>query len=172
MKKEISPQESQVIKDQQWANRIEKILRKWLLEQPYSTKLAFVLLNGYRHADDLTQAVFHEISDSYKAEVIHAAEELPGTLVNIEFLLTGVAADMLHSEDRMFDMTGKNESDKGDTAKPVGESDENASERDSSERDNFKKSINAKSKNGSNKGNQKSGSSEISEKGKSGWSST
>lgn len=132
MKKEISPKESQIKNDQQWADRVEKILRMWLLEQPYSTKLAFVLLNGYRLADDLTQAVFHEISENYKAEVVHAAEELPGTLINIEVLLTGVAADMLHSEDRMSETIG-NEFDKEGTAKQIGKSDEDNSEQSPSE---------------------------------------
>ncbi|MFC1634994.1 hypothetical protein ACFL5Z_09140 [Planctomycetota bacterium] len=150
MKKEISPQE--VKKDPQWAERIEKILREWLLEQPYSTKLAFVLLNGYRLADDLTQAVFYEISDNYKAEVIHAAEELPGTLVNIEFLLTGVAADMLHSEDRMFETAGEDESEKEYTAKQASKSAEDDSEPNPSEKDNSNKSVNAEPTNELEKG--------------------
>ena len=128
MKEEISPKGSQITNDQAWAERVEKILRQWLLEQPYSMKLAFVLLNGCRLADDCTQAVFREISEQYKAEVINAAEELPGTLVNIEVLLTGVAADMLHSEDRLNGPSRKDKSDKGGPVKSVSESDEKPSE--------------------------------------------
>ena len=83
-----------------------------------------MLLNGYRLADDHTQAVFREISEKYKTEVIDAAEELPGTLVNVEVFLTGIAADMLHSEDRTFESSGKDESVKGDSAMRASESDE------------------------------------------------
>lgn len=145
MKEKIFPEKSQVKNDQQWADRVERILRQWLLEQPYSMKLAFVLLNGCRLADDRTQAVFREISEKYKAEVIDAAEELPGTLVNIEVFLTGIAADMLHSEDRLFGPFGKDESDKGDTAMPVSELDEDTSERNPPEKDKSNKSENAES---------------------------
>ncbi|MFC1637076.1 hypothetical protein ACFL5Z_19825 [Planctomycetota bacterium] len=100
VKKAISPEASEIMSEQQWAERVEIILRQWLLDQPYNTKLTFVLLNGCRLADDRTQAVYHEISERYKAEVIDTAEELPGTLVNIELLLTGITADMLHAEER------------------------------------------------------------------------
>jgi hypothetical protein len=127
MKEEMSLKQSQIGNDQQWADRVEEILRKWLLEQPYSAKLAFVLLNGYRLADDLTQAVFHEISENYKTEVVHAAEELPSTLVNIEVLLTGVAADMLHAEDRMSE-TIENKCNKEDIAQQSRKLDEGNSE--------------------------------------------
>jgi len=124
MKEAISPDASQAKNGQRSADQVERILRQWLLDQPYSTKLAFVLLNGYRLADNRTQGVFREISEKYKAEVIDAAVELPSTLVNIEVFLTGIAADMLHSEERMLEPPGKDESDKSDTAKPASESDE------------------------------------------------
>ena len=124
MKEAISPDASQAKNEQQWADQVERILRQWLLDQPYSTKLAFVLLNGCRLADNRTQAVFREISEKYKAEVIDAAVELPSTLVNIEVFLTGIAADMLHSEDRMLEPPGEDESDESNTAKPASKSDE------------------------------------------------
>ena len=159
MKEEISPKGSQITNDQAWAERVEKILRQWLLEQPYSMKLAFVLLNGCRLADDCTQAVFHEISEQYKAEVINAAEELPGTLVNIEVFLTGVAADMLHSEDRLYGPLKKDKSDKADIAKPASKSDEKASEPKPFDKGNSSNSGNAKSTSEFDKGNLESTSS-------------
>ena len=111
----VSQEDSETKNEQEWALRVEEILRQWLLDQPYSAKLAFVLLDGCRLADDRTRCVFREISEKYKAEVIRAAEELPGTLVNMEILLTGIASDMLHSEERMSELPQKDESDKHET---------------------------------------------------------
>jgi hypothetical protein len=125
MKNTIPPDELHIMNEEQWAERVEKILLRWLNGQPYSTKLTFVLLDGCRLADKHTQAVFHEISRKYKAEVIDSAEELPDTLDNTEVFLTGVAADMLHSEERVFGPPGKDESNKGE--KPVSKSSENSS---------------------------------------------
>lgn len=110
-KTEILPETPQATNEPQWAERVEKILRQWLLDQPYSARLAFVLLNGCRLADNRTQAVFREITERYKADVINSAEELPDTLLSIEVFLTGIAADMLHSEERLLDQPGKDESD-------------------------------------------------------------
>ena len=106
-KTEILPETPQATNEPQWAERVEKILRQWLLDQPYSARLAFVLLNGCRLADNRTQAVFREITERYKADVINSAEELPDTLLSIEVFLTGIAADMLHSEERLLDQPGK-----------------------------------------------------------------
>jgi hypothetical protein len=100
----VSQEDSETKNERQWALRVEKILRQWLFDQPYSAKLAFVLLDGCRLADERTQSLFREITEKYKAEVISAAEELPGTLVNTEILLTGIASDMLHSEERMSEV--------------------------------------------------------------------
>jgi hypothetical protein len=111
----LSPDESHAMSELHLAERIEKILLQWLRDQPYSTKLAFVLLNGCRLADKRTQDVFREISEQYKAEVIKSAEDLPDTLLNIEVFLTGIAADMLHSEERMFEPLSKNESNKSES---------------------------------------------------------
>jgi hypothetical protein len=114
MKNVTLPDELHVMNGQQWAKRVEEILLRWLNDQPYSTKLTFVLLDGCRLADRRTQAIFREISQKYKAEVIDSAEELPDTLDTIEVFLTGIAADMLHSEERMFEPPGKNESHKSE----------------------------------------------------------
>ena len=167
MKQEFTPNELHARSDQQWAERVEKILREWLCDQPYSTKLAFVLLDGCRLSDDFTQAVFREISEKYKAEVIHAAEELPGTLVNIEIFLTGIAADMLHSEDRMFTLSGK-----GDTAEPTGGLDEDDQELNSSEEDKSPKSGYAKPTGGLDEDIPESTPPDVSEKGKFGFDTT
>ncbi|MEJ2702013.1 MAG: hypothetical protein P8Z79_06180 [Sedimentisphaerales bacterium] len=111
----VSQEGSETKNEQEWALRVEEILRQWLIDQPYSAKLAFVLLDGCRLADHRTQCLFREITEKYKAEVISAAEELPGTLVNTEILLTGIASDMLHSEERMPDLPQKDESDRHET---------------------------------------------------------
>jgi hypothetical protein len=144
MKKEVSPKESLVKNDHQWAYRVEKILREWLIEQPYSTKLAFVLLDGCRLADDGTQALFSEISEKYKAEIIDSAEELPGTLHNKEVFLTGIAADMLHSEERMFELSETSESDDNGIVVSSGELGENKSMTDSLKSDNSNKNTHSK----------------------------
>lgn len=79
-----------------------QILKQWLLEQPYSAKLAHVLLSGYGMAEHNTQKLFDEVTSQYEAEVLNAAKNFPKDgLSDKEIFLSGMAAEMLLQESRI-----------------------------------------------------------------------
>jgi len=79
----------------------EAIVKQWLLERDFATKLSFLLLHGYGLGDHNTEALFREVKEQYEAEILAAAENRPERLSSKETLLLGIAAEMLLSSSRM-----------------------------------------------------------------------
>ena len=86
------------VKEPGTADRTETIVKQWLLERDYITKLAFVILDGYGMADHQTDSLYDEVTRQFESDILTAAENLPAGLSNKEILLSGIAAEVLLSE--------------------------------------------------------------------------
>ena len=80
------------------ADRTEDIVKQWLLERDYITKLAFVVLDGYGMADHQTDSLYDEVTRQFENDILTAVENPPAGLSNKEILLSGIAAEVLLSE--------------------------------------------------------------------------
>ena len=75
------------------------IVKEWLLERDFATKLSFLLLHGYGLGDHNTEALFREIKERYEADILAAAQDPSERLSSKETLLLGIAAEMLLSSE-------------------------------------------------------------------------
>jgi len=86
--------EPEASKDEDFADRAENLVKQWLLQQSYTTKLAFTILNIYFLDDHGTNDLANEIADKYTAEIMAMAEKPDNSLTDTEKFMTGVAAEL------------------------------------------------------------------------------
>jgi len=73
----------------------ESMVKQWLLNQDYTTKLAFTILYGYHIGDHGTEKLANEISSQYEAEIMAKAKNPDSSLSSTEAHMTGVVAELL-----------------------------------------------------------------------------
>lgn len=74
--------------------RSEEMLKKWLLDRDYKTKLACLMMNTLNNDDHGTGRLFDEIISSYEAEILSIASNPPENLSKDELLMTGVVVEL------------------------------------------------------------------------------
>ncbi len=82
------------------AEHTQKIVREWLLDRDFASKLAVVLLGEYCLSDHKTADFAYGIIDRFKADVL-AAVKSPEAVGPQEMLLVGVACEAMLSSELM-----------------------------------------------------------------------
>ena len=72
----------------------EGMVKQWLLNRDYTTKLAFVILSHYYVGDHNTEELAREIDREFEAAVVAKANN-PDGLSGDELVMTGVAVEAL-----------------------------------------------------------------------------
>lgn len=75
-------------------SQAEQIVKRWLLERDYTTKLAFVVLRGFSLMDHGTEQLANEVTDRYEAEVMAMAKKPERASSSDEVLMTGIACEL------------------------------------------------------------------------------
>lgn len=79
-------------------DRTQAIVKRWLLERDYSTKLTAILLAEYLVADHGTEELAREVMSKYENDIIAIAEDpekQPNGISVKEIFLSGVVAESL-----------------------------------------------------------------------------